>query len=65
MLVLSRKVGQTILIGDTISVTVVEVGQGSVRLGVEAPKDVTIVRAEIRSQKKPRLPREAGQARRP
>ena len=39
MLVLSRKVGEKILIGDNISVTVVRVGQGMVRIGVEAPSE--------------------------
>ncbi len=48
MLVLSRKVGEKILIGDQISVTVVRLGQGAVRIGVEAPDDLTIVREEIR-----------------
>jgi len=48
MLVLSRKVGEKILIGDQISVTVVRVGQGAVRIGVEAPDDLVIVREEIR-----------------
>lgn len=52
MLVLSRKVGETILIGDNIAVTVVQVGPGSVRLGVDAPHDVVIVREEIRDQVK-------------
>jgi len=47
MLVLSRKVGETILIGDKIAVTVVRVTQGTVRLGVEAPKEMSIVRREI------------------
>jgi len=37
MLVLSRKVGQKILIGDQIAVTVVRVAQGTVRIGIEAP----------------------------
>lgn len=50
MLVLSRKVGETILIGDNIAVTVVQVGPGSVRLGVVAPQEVVIVREEIREQ---------------
>ena len=47
MLVLSRKVGQRILIGDKIAVTVVRVAQGTVRIGVEAPRDMPIVREEI------------------
>jgi carbon storage regulator len=48
MLVLSRKVGQKILIGDRIAVTVVRVAQGTVRIGVEAPEEFSIVREEIR-----------------
>ena len=47
MLVLSRKVGQKILIGDQIEVTVVRVAQGTVRIGVEAPDNFTIVRQEL------------------
>ena len=47
MLVLSRKVGQKILIGDQIEITVVRVAQGTVRIGVEAPDNFTIVRQEL------------------
>jgi carbon storage regulator len=50
MLVLSRKVGEKILIGENIAVTVVRVAQGVVRLGVEAPKEMPIVREEIKGQ---------------
>lgn len=50
MLVLSRKVGEKILIGDKIAVTVVRVAQGIVRIGVEAPKEMPIVREEIKDQ---------------
>jgi carbon storage regulator len=50
MLVLSRKVGEKILIGDNISVTVVRVAQGIVRIGVEAPQDLPVVREEIKDQ---------------
>ena len=52
MLVLSRKVGERILIGENISVTVVRVAQGTVRIGVEAPDDLPIVREEIKDQHK-------------
>ena len=52
MLVLSRKVGEKILIGDEIAVTVVRVTQGTVRLGVEAPQDLQIVREEIKEQRR-------------
>ncbi|MFP6695042.1 MAG: carbon storage regulator [Pirellulales bacterium] len=51
MLVLSRKVGQRILIGDQISVTVVRIGQGGVRLGIEAPDDLEVVREELKHPK--------------
>ena len=50
MLVLSRKVGERILIGDNVAVTVVRVSQGIVRIGIEAPRDLTIVREEIKGQ---------------
>ena len=50
MLVLSRKVGEKILIGDNISVTIVRVAQGTVRVGVEAPQEMAIVREEIKEQ---------------
>ena len=47
MLVLTRKVGEKILVGDDVVVSVVEVGRGSVRLGVEAPRTVSILRYEV------------------
>lgn len=50
MLVLSRKVGEKIFIGDNISVTIVRVAHGIVRIGVEAPNDLPIVREEIKDQ---------------
>jgi len=50
MLVLSRKVGEKILIGDNISVTIVRVAQGTVRVGVEAPQELPIIREEIKDQ---------------
>lgn len=49
MLVLSRKVGERILIGDKIAVTVVRVGPGVVRLGVEAPHELAIIREELKT----------------
>ncbi len=47
MLILSRKPGETIRIGDDIEVTVLRVAGYQVRLGIQAPKDVNIVREEI------------------
>lgn len=48
MLVLSRKVGERILIGDRISVTVVRVTGGGVRLGIEAPHELPVIREELK-----------------
>ncbi len=47
MLVLSRKAHQRIRLGDAIVVTVVGVGNGRVRLGIEAPSDVRVLREEL------------------
>lgn len=47
MLVLSRKIGERILIGDKIAVTVVKIGHGGVRIGVEAPPELAVVREEL------------------
>ena len=47
MLVLSRKVGERVVIGDRITVTVLEVKGRQVRLGFEAPPDVQIWRGEL------------------
>jgi carbon storage regulator len=47
VLVLSRKAGERILIGDKISVTVVKIGHGGVRIGVEAPAELAVVREEL------------------
>jgi carbon storage regulator len=50
MLVLSRKKGDSIVIDGGIKVTVVEVKGNSVRLGIEAPKEVAIFRTELCEQ---------------
>jgi carbon storage regulator len=47
VLVLSRKVGERILIGDKIAVTVVKLGHGGVRIGIEAPAEMAVVREEL------------------
>ena len=47
MLVLSRKPSERIRIGDNIWITVVRIGPNNVRLGVDAPKSLAIVREEI------------------
>jgi len=47
MLVLSRKVGERILLGDHIRITVVRVNGGAVRIGIEAPAEMPVVREEV------------------
>ena len=47
MLVLSRKLQQEIMIGDNIKVTVLKVKGNTVRLGIEAPRSVRVVRGEL------------------
>lgn len=47
MLVLSRKKNESIVINDNISIVVVEIRGDKVRLGVEAPKDVSVHRREV------------------
>lgn len=48
MLVLSRKVGERIWIGEDISVTVVRITGGGVRIGIEAPAEMPVVREELK-----------------
>jgi len=47
MLVLTRKVGERIQLGDKITVTLVKISGNMVRLGIEAPSDVSVVRQEL------------------
>ncbi len=47
MLVLTRKVGEGIIIGDDIKITIVELKGGGVRVGIDAPRDMKIHRQEV------------------
>ena len=47
MLVLTRKAGQSILVGKSVRITVIELSPGVVRLGFEAPQEVPIYREEV------------------
>lgn len=47
MLVLSRKAGERILVGDDVAITIVRIGPNSVRVGIEAPRSTNIVREEL------------------
>lgn len=49
MLVLSRKVGERIQVGDHVSIMVVRIGNGVVRLGIDAPPDMAIMREEVKA----------------
>lgn len=47
MLVLSRRVGERLLIGDDIVITVIEVRSDGVRIGIDAPRSISVNRAEV------------------
>ena len=47
MLILTRRVGETLVIGDDVNVTVLGVKGNQIRIGVDAPRDVTVHRKEI------------------
>ena len=56
MLVLSRKRNEMIQIGDDIILKVVEIGPRSVKIGIEAPDDVRVIRSELFGKPGPRHP---------
>ena len=47
MLILTRRIGETLMVGDEVTVTVLGVKGNQVRIGVNAPKDVAVHREEI------------------
>ena len=47
MLILTRRVGETLMIGDSVDVTVLGIRGNQVRIGINAPKDVSVHREEI------------------
>ncbi len=47
MLVLTRKVGESLIIGDNIKITICAVNNSQIRVGIQAPKDIEIHREEI------------------
>lgn len=56
MLVVTRKVGEQIVIGDRVTVTVVRIAGGMVRIGIEAPKEYSVMRRELLDVKAPSPP---------
>ena len=58
MLILTRKVGETVLIGEDIRIMVVQIRGKQIRLGIEAPLDLLVLRTEEKpdSEKKPKVP---------
>ena len=47
MLILTRKIGESIIIGDDILVKVIETGKNNIRIGIEAPKEISVLRREV------------------
>ena len=47
MLILRRKAGESLLIGDRIRLTVMDVYEGGTRLAIDAPRDITVLRSEL------------------
>ena len=58
MLILTRKVGETALIGEDIRIMIVQIRGKQIRLGIEAPLDLLVLRTEEKpdSEKKPKFP---------
>lgn len=58
MLAISRKLHESISLGDAIRIVIIEISRGRVRLGIEAPKDMLILREELlNSPKRDDVPR--------
>ncbi len=53
MLVLTRRAGESLIIAEDVKITVISLGNGRVKIGITAPRDVTIVREELLDKPKP------------
>lgn len=47
MLILTRKLGESIIIGEKVQLSVVEINKNNIKIGINAPKDITIYREEV------------------
>lgn len=47
MLIITRKKGESLMIGDDIEITISKIDDGSVKIGIDAPKNITILRKEL------------------
>jgi len=50
MLILNRKIGESIIIQDNIEVRILEISDGKLKIGIEAPKNISILRKEVFDQ---------------
>ena len=47
MLILTRKLGESIIIGENVQLSVVEINKSNIKIGINAPKDITVYRDEV------------------
>jgi carbon storage regulator len=47
MLILTRKIGESIIVGDNVEIVIAEINKNSARVGIKAPRDLSIYRKEI------------------
>ncbi|CDF58030.1 carbon storage regulator [Thermobrachium celere] len=47
MLILTRKQGEKIKIGENIEITILDISQGNIKIGIEAPKNIKVIRSEL------------------
>lgn len=59
MLVLSRRIGETLIIGDEVEVRILDINGNQVRIGIDAPKSVNIVRSELLERESRQQPQKA------
>ena len=53
MLILTRHLGESIVVSDNIVITVVDIARGKIRLGITAPREIEVLREELLERKRP------------